>query len=134
MTDATKDVDHSRWEAPQGAMKRGFLASIQPRSKEECAMQLTSAQVERTLSQFEAEAIPENHPVIPQLTRLFGEHTFFLDRQGLNILEPAESAPASDVRACKVVYLARWNDADPPSLEPHEPKATDTIIHFEAKH
>ena len=38
-------------------------------------MKLTSAQVERTLGQFEAEAIPDDHPVVPQLNDLFGEHT-----------------------------------------------------------
>jgi hypothetical protein len=29
-------------------------------------MKLTSEQVERTLTQFRGEAIPDNHPVIPQ--------------------------------------------------------------------
>ena len=53
-------------------------------------MRLTSALVERTLSQFEAEAIPDNHPVIPQLRGLFGDHTFFLDGNGLNIVELAD--------------------------------------------
>jgi hypothetical protein len=48
-------------------------------------MKLTSAQVERTLTQFQGEAIPDNHPVIPQLNGLFGEHTFFLDSHGLNM-------------------------------------------------
>ena len=43
-------------------------------------MKLNSAQLERTLGQFEAQAIPDDHPVIPQLNDLFGEHTFFLDR------------------------------------------------------
>ena len=43
-------------------------------------MKLTSAQVERTLTQFEGEVIPDNHPVLPQLNSLFGEHTFFLPR------------------------------------------------------
>src|SRR5262245_20087446 len=33
-------------------------------------MKLTSAQVERTLTQFQGEAIPDNHPVIPQLNGL----------------------------------------------------------------
>jgi len=61
-------------------------------------MQLTSAQVERTLSQYEAEAIPPNHPALPQLTQLFGAHTFFLDRKGLNILEPAETNPRRRAR------------------------------------
>jgi len=98
-------------------------------------MQLTSAQVKRTLSQIDAEAIPPNHPALPQLTQLFGQHTFFLDRTGLNILEPAESAPATDVHACKVVKLASWNDANPPSLEPHEPTPTeDMVVQLEAMH
>ena len=52
-------------------------------------MKLTSAQVERTLSQFETQAIPDDHPVVPQLNSLFGEHTFFLDSHGLNIVELA---------------------------------------------
>jgi hypothetical protein len=43
-------------------------------------MKLTSAQVERTLTQFQAEAIPEDHPVVPQLNSLFGEQ-HFLPRQ-----------------------------------------------------
>ena len=55
-------------------------------------MKLKSAQVERTLSQFQGEAIPDNHPAVPQLNNVFGEHTFFLDRNGLNIVEPASAA------------------------------------------
>jgi hypothetical protein len=35
-------------------------------------MKLTSAQFERTLTQFRGEAIPDNHPVIPQLNSLSG--------------------------------------------------------------
>ena len=54
-------------------------------NRKECAMKLTSAQVERTLTQFRGEAIPDNHPVIPQLKGLFGEHTFFLDSNGLRV-------------------------------------------------
>jgi len=45
----------------------------------ERAMKLTSAQIERTLGQFEAEAIPDSHPALPRLNELFGDHTFFLD-------------------------------------------------------
>jgi hypothetical protein len=65
-------------------------------------MKLTSAQVERTLGQFEARAIPDDHPVIPQLNDLFGEHTFFLDRNGLNIVEPAEAAAGAASQSAKV--------------------------------
>jgi len=51
-------------------------------------MKLASAMIDRTLDQFEAEALPDNHPVVPQLNQLFGDHTFFLDANGLNIVEP----------------------------------------------
>src|SRR5215467_9508966 len=56
-------------------------------------MKLSPAQVERTVSQLQIEAIPDNHPLVPQLNRLFGEHTYFLDQNGLNIVEPADDEP-----------------------------------------
>ena len=96
-------------------------------------MKLTSAQVERTLGQFEAQAIPDDHPVVPQLNDLFGEHTFFLDRNGLNIVEPAEPARAG-AQSAQVVNLASWSDDDPTGLELHEPEATDIVISFESLH
>jgi hypothetical protein len=70
-------------------------------------MKLTSAQVERTLGQFEARAIPDDHPVIPQLNDLFGEHTFFLDRNGLNIVEPAEAAAGAAAQSRRILHLDR---------------------------
>jgi hypothetical protein len=99
----------------------------------ECAMRLTSTQVERTLSQFEAQAIPDNHPALPQLNRLFGDHTFFLDSNGLNIVEPAEPMQAG-VEAGKVVNVANWTDSDLTSLAPHEPESTDVIVALGSKH
>ena len=99
-----------------------------------CAMKLNSAQLERTLGQFEARAIPDDHPVIPQLNDLFGEHTFFLDRNGLNIVEPAEAAAGAAAQSAKVVNLASWSDDDPTGLELHEPEATDIVITFESRH
>jgi len=90
-------------------------------------MKLTSAQVERTLTQFQGEAIPENHPVVPQLNRLFGEHTFFLDSNGLNIVEQAESAPDGG-QSATIVNVANWSDADPNKLEPHEPEPADVVV------
>jgi hypothetical protein len=92
-------------------------------------MKLSSALVERTLTQLDAQAIPDNHPVIPQLNSLFGDHTFFLDGNGLKIIEPA----AADDGAQKghVVKIAGWQDADRTSLVPHEPEATEVVIVLE---
>jgi hypothetical protein len=46
-------------------------------------MKLNSAQLEQTLSQFEAQAIPEDHPMVPKLCELFGDHTFFSQQHRL---------------------------------------------------
>jgi len=83
-------------------------------------MKLNSAQLERALNQFEAEAIPDDHPLIQRLNDLFGEHTFLLDRHGLNIVEPVEPAGESAM----VVNLADWSGEGRSGLEVHEPEAT----------
>ena len=51
-------------------------------------MKLNAAQVTRTVSQLEVEALPENHPLTPKLNQIFGDHTYLLDDNGLNIVEP----------------------------------------------
>jgi hypothetical protein len=94
-------------------------------------MKLTSAQVELTLSQFEAQAIPDDHPMVLQLSELFGDHTFFLDSNGLNIVEPAGE---TGVQAARVVNLATWSDADLTRLAPHPPEPTDAIVDLGSKH
>jgi hypothetical protein len=93
-------------------------------------MKLNSAQLERTLGQLEARAIPDGHPLIQQLNDLFGEHTFFLDRHGLNIVEPIEAAGESAM----VVNLASWSDESRSGLEVHEPEATDVVIMLGLRH
>ena len=86
-------------------------------------MKLSDRGVDRTLDQFDAEPLPDNHPAMPQLTEVFGEHTFFLDDGGLVILEPANGRDDSG----QVVKLASWNP-DHTSLKPHEPERTDVVI------
>lgn len=95
-------------------------------------MKLNSALVQRTLDEFDAQAIPDNHPAVPQLNEVFGEHTFFLNGSGLHVVEPVEPAQA-DPEAGKVVKLAAWADANRNSLAPHEPQATDVVIPFKSK-
>jgi hypothetical protein len=92
-------------------------------------MKLSSALVERTLTQVDAQAIPENHPVIPQLNSLFGDHTFFLDGNGLKIVEPAVADDGA--QKGQVVKIAGWQDSDRTSLVPHEPEPTEVVIVLE---
>ncbi|HEX3114804.1 MAG TPA: hypothetical protein VHQ48_04960 [Bradyrhizobium sp.] len=96
-------------------------------------MKLNSTQVEQTLSQFEAEVLPDNHPAVPQLHSIFGDHTFFLDDSGLNVLEPAD-APEIEVEAGEIVSLASWSDATLTSLRPHEPEPTGVVVLLEPSH
>jgi hypothetical protein len=91
-------------------------------------MKLTSIQVEQTLSQIRAEAIPEDDPVISELNDLFGDHTFFIDDNGLNIVEPIESS--NDVESAQVVNLADWRDANMTKLAAHEPEPTNVFVTF----
>jgi hypothetical protein len=87
--------------------------------------------LQRTLDQIDAHAIPDNHPAVSRLHDLFGDHTFFLDRNGLNIVEPAEEEQAG-ARAGQVVNLANWKDEAQTSLEAHEPEPTDVFVELEA--
>ena len=96
-------------------------------------MKLNSAQVEQTLTQFQAQVIPDDHPLVPKLNELFGDHTFFLDRNGLNVVEPNESTHAG-VPAGTVVNLANWSDPQLTGLVPHEPEPTEVVVMLESKH
>jgi hypothetical protein len=90
-------------------------------------MKLTAAQVEQTLTQFEAAVVPDDHPMVPKLNGLFGEHTYFLNAEGLTIIEPPPRDGAGRTE-CQVVNLANWTDADLTSLAPHEPVATGALV------
>jgi hypothetical protein len=93
-------------------------------------MKLNSAQIEQTLTQMNAEAIPPDHPVVPQLERLFGDHTYFLDSSGLSIVEPVENEADKGPMGV-VVSLANWTDSKAPKLAPHEPESTDLVVVLE---
>ena len=96
-------------------------------------MKLNSAQVQQTLSQFEAQVLPEDHPAVTQLNSLFGDHTFFLDNSGLKVLEPAD-APDMKAQTGEIVSLADWSDSTLTSLKPHEPELTGVVVILEPKH
>jgi hypothetical protein len=89
-------------------------------------MRMSAALVDRTLGQFEAQALPETHPAVSELRKIFGNHTFFVDRDGLNIVESTEADDGSQIG--QVVKLASWKDAKRTSLTPHEPEPTEVLV------
>jgi hypothetical protein len=90
-------------------------------------MKIAADMVARTLDQFDAKVLPETHPAVPQLSRRFGDHTFFIDGSGLNIIEPTEPDEPGQT-AGVIVNLANWSDSEQSSLEPHTPEVTDIVV------
>ena len=66
---------------------------------------------------------------------MFGEHTYFLDQNGLSIVEPADTEPgvsAANASGMGVVMnVANWTNANPPKLEAHEPQPTESLVALE---
>jgi hypothetical protein len=87
-------------------------------------MKLSLAQVERVEEQYDGRIVPAGHEVAPQLETLFGTHTFFLDSEGLTIVEP--SPDNADVG--NVVKIADWTDEKRTMLAPHPPEPTAVVI------
>ncbi len=92
-------------------------------------MRLTEKQIQGMAPQIGAQAVPDSHPATPQLTQAFGDHTFFVNDDGLEILETAEvdgGAPG-----VHVVRLASWADAEHTRLAPHPPQVMDVVVELE---
>jgi hypothetical protein len=96
-------------------------------------MKLNSAQVEQALTQFQAVVLPNDDPAVLELNALFGDHTFFPDRNGLNVVESKEDAQPG-APAGTVVNVASWTDESMDGLAPHEPQQTEVVVMLEKEH
>ncbi|HKT18049.1 MAG TPA: hypothetical protein VJR47_08410 [Stellaceae bacterium] len=97
-------------------------------------MRLSAVLVKQTLDQLEEQnsfedvyAVPEDNPTNARLSEIFGDHTFFIDRDGLHIVEAIESEGERGP-AGKVIKLARWKDKECTTLAPQKPVTTDVIV------
>ena len=96
-------------------------------------MKLNSTQIERTLSQFDALVLADDHPATAQLTKAFGQHTFFLDDKGLNVLELIET-PHMEPENGEMINIAGWSDATLTKLRAHAPEPTGVVISLKEIH
>lgn len=95
-------------------------------------MRLNAEQIQQAIEQLEAQPIPKGHWIMPHLERRFGEHTYFIGKNGLHIVEPAVG-DAADSRRGVVVSLATWTGETSANLEPHDPEPTALVIEIDAK-
>lgn len=93
-------------------------------------MKLSARQTNRAASQIDARVVPDDHPIVERLTKVYGDHTFFLDADGLEIVEAAEPTTSGEPMA-QVVNIADWADAERSSLVLHEPEPTDVTVELE---
>ena len=90
-------------------------------------MKLTTPQIEHAEDQLQSAAISENAEVMTELRNIYGDHTFFIDPDGLHILEAfGEDQPADgNGEVLTVVQLASWTDENRTNVTTHEPRRTD---------
>lgn len=95
-------------------------------------MKLSTSRVHQALEQIEQQAtfegtiaIPDDNPAVPKLNEAFGNHTFFLDSEGLHIVEPTGQDGGTEAQ---VVKLASWADPGCTTLAPHRPEPTDITV------
>ncbi len=91
-------------------------------------MKLNAVQLRKIEEQFGVEAIPEEEPVTSDLKEVFGDHTFFLDSDGLNIVEP-NVFPESSIG--NVVKVASWSSDEQTKLLRHEPEVLSITVDLE---
>ena len=67
---------------------------------------------------------------MPQLNTVFGEHTYFVNGDGLAVVEPAQAADDSG-KTGQVLKVASWSDDTHSQLAPHDPEPTGVVVVLE---
>lgn len=90
-------------------------------------MKLSSEQVKVVEERTGLQPIPEENPAMSQLKENFGDHTFYVDDNGLYVLETDGEAPDGENHAT-AVQVASWTDENRTALQAHEPQVTDAVF------
>ena len=89
-------------------------------------MKLSASHTAQAAKQLDSWVVPETHPANPSLCETFGDHTFFLDAEGLVIAEPSEAEDAAEL--ARIVKLAAWADEARTELAAHPREETGLLI------
>lgn len=91
-------------------------------------MKLTPARIAYASKQLEAFPLPETHPMREMLRGLYGDHTFFLDNDGLSIVEAEGDATDDDAEVGVLVRVACWADEGRTVLSPQTREVTNLVL------
>ncbi len=89
-------------------------------------MRLSELQLQRVQEHTGASVVPDDNPSMPALKQNFGDHTFFLDGDGLHIWETVE-AESDESSKLVGVRIASWSSDEKTSLVPHEPAPSQVL-------
>ena len=89
-------------------------------------MKLNARQATAIEDRFGVEAVEEDDPAIDRLVDTFGDHTFFLDTDGVSVIEPH---PEGDGATGVVVKLASWTE-DRNGLKVQKPEVLPVTVHL----
>lgn len=89
-------------------------------------MKLSEQEIQQVERQTDSKVISQDHPSVPELESHFGEHTFFVDDDGLHVWERPSDDGAESGKLVGV-RLATWSDDKKNTLVRHEPAPTQVI-------
>jgi hypothetical protein len=90
-------------------------------------MKLNDTQMQQVNKQTGLEPIPDDNPATQRLQERFGEHTFYLDANGLYIWEPVDAVEGANQPAAAVM-LAAWAGDEKQALKPTEPTRSRVVV------
>lgn len=102
-------------------------------------MKLSSAQIAAVEQATGANPIPDEDPANAKLREAVGEHTFYVDQQGLLVLEspeaaatPQETLQGTPDEALEIVRVGRWVEGEQQQLALTPPERTGQVIDLAA--
>lgn len=93
-------------------------------------MKMTDAQIAELRELTGAEPLTNAAPALGDLVEAYGDHTFYLARDGLIIWEFVEldGANGAAKHPAMAILLAGWDDDSRTHLVPQDPRATDILV------
>jgi hypothetical protein len=82
-------------------------------------MKLSNEQAQHVADQLSGQAIDEEHPSGQQLKQAAGDHTFFVNNDGLHVVEPRAMPGGADGA---VIKIGSWSEEQEGHLKLHEPE------------
>lgn len=92
-------------------------------------MKLNAAQIDIVEQQVSVRPIEDDSPAMPQLKEVFGDHTFYVDANGLHVLEVLpEDMDGAQPGTAAIIQIAEWTNEDKNALAPIEPRAAGSVV------